>query len=734
MLKPARKSGLESFEYWNDIIETLDMGGMTRDPLILKACKLCNETGYYKLLRDILTRKPQILMAAKRNISEQKKFPFMPYPWKRKDLAKLSGKYDIGIINNNGDRAGLDPIDFTRGLFICGETGSGKSYPSLRLMKQIFSEPIDKRGFNVIVVQSVKRDADFLLNTNKDIVILDWQDIRRSPLFVEPWDKQASKISSFCDVYSSVNWLMMHGQPLLSNTLKICLNKFGNDTNFEHLFDHVDLSAKYIGLLGPEHRNSRDHLKFSLFSFKETGSILNCRRGFSVSEFFTKKDIILNLLDQKSDYIIATFITDLLLDIKRYYEQDPQQGKLRTLIIIDESRRVLAAKNPNSQTGHNPSAPMIEVVTTRRSAGIGIIALTQEPQSAPDWLTNNSAYVLVMVISGRGRKEAQELINLSKVQSDYIDCLPSFGEGIMRYSGFDRRIVLKVPSDLDDTPIPPAQISELMKDRIKELHSTIDESISGDISDLHNISGISKNISNKSQSDNDKSKAFDIKQQKKLTLDKMNSLAIIDILLKNPFVPFTEIRDTLKISAQRMRDAVEYMNSRNLLVSVKCLSLKNRTAEYLVLTDRISEKEKSVAVSPFMFKHRMYEQRVADCLNAKGYTTTIEFQGDDIDRSNAAKTIKINTSDGREILIPKRIDVFAVHPTTKERIAFEITLSFSNLMDNIHKCLEIFHVDVLRIVTENEEAKSYAMNLVSNKVPGYLAERIKFNTMKDFSM
>ena len=184
---------LNKYKIFREIVETLDKGGMTKDPLVLTACQQFSDLGYIKTLERLLNKHPHILEIARRNIQEQMDYPFWPPPYKKRELEKLQGKYDIGLINNDGDKVYLNPDNFIRIFFICGGIGSGKSYPLLRLLLQILSTPVEERGFNVLIIQAVKRDADFLLRHNKDLIILEWEDIRRSPLYVEDWNTQKAK-------------------------------------------------------------------------------------------------------------------------------------------------------------------------------------------------------------------------------------------------------------------------------------------------------------------------------------------------------------------------------------------------------------------------------------------------------------------------------------------------------------------------------------------------------------
>ena len=711
----------DKFKIYSEIIEVLEKGGMTKKyPFVMQAVRYFHESSYTKSIDSILKKYPQILHQARRNVLEQKEFPFWPPPYKKYELEKLKGKYDIGIINPNGDRAYINKSDLKSGLTLLGQIGSGKSYPVLRILKQILSEPIEQRGFNVLIIQASKNDADFLIRYNKDLLVMDWKDVRRSPLYIEEWDIQEQKINSFCEIYQTNNWLMAFGQPLFRNAVKKCIDKYGTQTDFHKIFNNVDFSAKDIGIQGPEHKNIRDNLRSTLFSFRETGKILNCHKGLTVKDFFTKKDIILNIQPTQlpSKYVLATFLSDLFKDIQRYYLNNPlsknANSNLRTLIVIDECRRVFPNSNTANKSGHEPNEPMIDFVTTRRSSGIGLIAVTQEPSSAPDWLVINSAYVLSMAISGKGRKDIREIINLSKDQASFMDHFSKFGVGIMRYHGYPKRFLIGIPGDLDDTPIPPDQVRMLMKDKIKSWIEPIDQQYKLDIQ--KEIVGLEQNKEEQEKKQKEqKMQNMTAKQERKFLEMKLDAITIMETLSKNPFIHKTGLRNaTSNNSASRIDKAIEYLTKENLAVVVKCVSEAGKPkTNYIALTDSAKEylNKKTAFINPTHFKHTMYKLRVASVLKFKGYETKVEY-------SNESKTAFI--------------DVFAINNKLNLRIAYEVTLSFSNLKKNVYKCLNEFEVDELVIVTENKNNQSIAMNIISNQIEPKYFERITYTEIKDF--
>ena len=90
-------------------------------PEVYMAWKVAKQTDDFGLLSELLKRDPWIINLPKKRLLS---CPFfLP---KREDLHKIQGAFNLGLANKGTERVGLRPLDFTRGLFICGETVSGK--------------------------------------------------------------------------------------------------------------------------------------------------------------------------------------------------------------------------------------------------------------------------------------------------------------------------------------------------------------------------------------------------------------------------------------------------------------------------------------------------------------------------------------------------------------------------------------------------------------------------------
>lgn len=434
---------IQQFNDWQDVLDTLEMGGMTdpkRYPQIYGRWVAAKQRNNFRPLEDLLNKRTWIIAEA---IKNTRALSFLPLPHGA-ELAKIRGPLKFGWVNHNLDWCGLSPEDFARGLFICGATGSGKTQAVLRLLWQILQEPPSRRGYNVIIIQVVKRDADFLILDHPGLRIIEWKDLRHAMFATEDWDSEETNIETATSAFAIANYLMSLTQPVLKGAVRLCQAKKAPLT-FSNIKKEVQAAADMFGE-GLKSKESVFKIMARLFEFMDTGHVMDTPAGFSIADFWTKEDICLNLMDQPNDYIYATLITDLLLKIQRYHEAHKTSGKLNTLIVIDECRSVFPARRDIHDI--DPDRLMERFITTARSAGVGRITITQEPQSVTDWLADNSAFFLTFPIAGQAYEYLRRCQNLKDEQLEYIEKLPEKGTGIMRDVRFDRKYLIQIPGDL----------------------------------------------------------------------------------------------------------------------------------------------------------------------------------------------------------------------------------------------------------------------------------------------
>ncbi|MFC1829708.1 hypothetical protein ACFL0O_08855, partial [Thermodesulfobacteriota bacterium] len=676
---------MDNLEYYREKVKKLIEGGVPEQyPELHIACKLFWETHDYKLLKSILDENPGLIADAERAINETQQAledcPLRPFP-KSDELESIQGQFNLGYVNPNLDFCGFDPLDFTRGLFVCGAIGSGKSYPILRLLSQILSVPITERGFNVLVIQVVKRDADFLVKRFPDFRIIEWENLRRNIFEVEPWDKSEAKINSAVSIFSSANYLRSLTQPILNECVDLC-RKDKLPLNFTEIFDQVKNATKTLEQQGYDTKNMADKVKLRINEFAKKPQ-LNLNNGLRIDNFWSEEDICLNLIEEKNTYIYSTVITDILISLQRYYERFPvYPPKLRTLLIIDECRTIFP--NVNDFRDFNADRFLELFVTTRRAAGIGLIALTQEPQSVSTWLTNNSAFFLTFPIRGEAVEYVQRYQNLSEDQVGYIPQLPKYGTGIMSDVRFNRPFLMQVPGDFQIEIFTKEEADELTQDYIKELHERI----------------------TKNKKEEQSAEVIEYGKKLKIYSD---GYRILEALKKNPFLHKTAIRDQLGL-ADRINKAVDWLTGSKYVIEAEFRhSSKGKAyAKYLVLTEKgqdTIQMPRSRRISKNRFQHTLFIKRLADWIEGQGYEPIREYHVSDLE---------------------ERIDVFAIQDGL--RTACEITLSTKteDVLRNVHKCFNIYNVDELYIICDSKKEAGDVQKRILPKIPANWIPKIIF--------
>jgi len=474
---------VRDFEHAIHIMSVLEEGRMTENPEVKIKCEAAWDTRDISLLQEILDEYPGIYEEALRNIDEkqtwEEKEPFRPYP-EGEEVEKIAGPLPLGYANKNP--VGLYSLDLTLGLFVCGEIGSGKTYAVLRLYDHILSIPIEQRGFNVVIIQVVKNEADYLIKRHPYLRIIDWgKNFRRNIFEVEPWENPFEKYKTACAIFSSVNYLLSMTQPILKRAVFRCYEKNkvfdgkNNFPNFSEILGEIDNAAADMGLGGYEHRNYRDKLKLRLSDFIEV-EVMDCKHGYRIDTFWSKEDICLNVMTEPSPYVYGTAITDILINLQKYHQQNPSHPpRLKTLIGIDECRSVFPVKN--NQIDFESDRFLEQFISTARSSGMGRITITQEPQSVPSWLSNNSAFFMTFPIAGEAVDHLKKLQNLSDAQIDFINRLPPSGTCIFRDRRFDRPYLLEIPGDLEIEAVTEGEVEEIMAPFIKRLEAQLPKDI-----------------------------------------------------------------------------------------------------------------------------------------------------------------------------------------------------------------------------------------------------------------
>jgi len=387
------------------------------------ACRVFTEYQDRTALEDYLEEFPEIEEEAEielERIEEEKTTdPFKPYPHDE-DLKYIDGQIKTGCINEQDQMAGLNPIDFTQGVFICGMPGCGKTTLGLSMLYQMLNANCP---YKLKIIEDTKPDADFLIKDFPDTKILEFKDLYINPWQVEDWDTELEKMNSVVEILSSTMWMMQHSGLIFKMAVELAY-KVSKDTglpvNFSMIKTQVTAAADKVGLAGFDYKNALDHINFICETFIQTGKSMNAHYGFTIENLWNRHHVILNLMDESSPYIKSTLVMYLLKEWQRYNEKHPlPHPELRDLVYVDESRNIFPASRPHNESGHDPNKPLKDWVGSRRSSGIGYIVMTQEIQSAPDWLIDNTATIIGFPIHGENRDKFLRVANLDEHGGGY---------------------------------------------------------------------------------------------------------------------------------------------------------------------------------------------------------------------------------------------------------------------------------------------------------------------------
>jgi len=370
-----------------------------------------------------ITNFPKTINQAKERLQtieeEQITDPLKPYPHDD-ELELIDGAVKIGCVNENDQQAGINPTDFTEGVFVCGRPGCGKTTLGLSILTQMLQQ---NRPYKIKIIQDTKRDADFLIKYFPDIKIIESKDLRLNMWQVEDWDTEHEKMNSVVEILSSTMWMMEHTGLIFKMAVKLAYqvsNETGLPVIFSTIKKQIKTAASAVGLEGYDHKNALDHINFVLETFIQTDKSMNARYGFTIEDFWNNHHVILNLMNESSPYIKSTLVMYLFKEWQRYNEKHPTpKPELRDLIYVDESRNIFPASRPHNESGHDPNKPLKDWVGSRRSSGIGYMVATQEINSAPDWLVDNSKFVIGFPIYGENRDKLLRVLNLDEHGGGY---------------------------------------------------------------------------------------------------------------------------------------------------------------------------------------------------------------------------------------------------------------------------------------------------------------------------
>lgn len=679
---------IRNFKHALKIIDAARESGLiSRDRYLRHVCRICLKTTSYIHLQKYLNQNPHVAAQLDNLVYQRseayKKDPFMPYP-NLKEMHLIEGCIQIGTVNYHHDLMGLNPIDFTRIVFGCGMPGCGKTTLNRAIVND-FLEWQHELDTNVIIIQDSKRDLDSFIIKFPKLRVLEWKDLRFNMWEVEPWDDFDAKLNCVFDVFSAANWLLQHTHPVGKRAVKRCYDNYektGIPFNFEDIKRYVKPAAKSIGLEGFRQKDAIDHINFTLESFIQTKDTLNCRCGLSIEEFWSKENVVVNLMGESNPYVKATFVMTLFKELQRYYERYPTPHKLHTLIDIDECRYVLLSKTGNREVDHDPDRPLIQWAATRRSSGIGLIAFTQEIMSAPNWLVDNASFIIGFPVMGESREKLARVLNLTPEQYDHIDHMTQTGMAIVNDIRFPRRIKV-ITEHLETEEVTQKEVQDLMQPWISDMH--------GDLK--YKGQSLIRKATLPSSDTNPAAADPEIKELR----DKMyrHTKEFFQWLRANQFKSKSQLfeparKANIRINRPKFLKSLDWLVKEELVVDKK-IAISTTPSTFYVIT----KKGHDVLGTPKTSKHRYELRHFEHTLSCHIVKTYLESCGYDPKREK------------------DNIDVFC--EIKGKKVAFEyINTGMRNLVMTAYKTLISLGMDEIVFVLNSNPDKETAQEIINN--------------------
>jgi len=307
----------------------------------------------------------------------------------------------------------------------------------------------------------------------------------------------------------------------------------------------------------------------------------------------------------------------------------------------------------------------------------------------------------------------QELLGLSDAQYEHLPKLPQMATAIFLDKRFNRPYEVLIVGDLEVVPITTAETGEIMRERIAEKHAQIIR----------------------------RHKPHEIRHTREQLTEKFGTLSnkaqiVLELLGNDPFLYRKMLYDKIEGNNQATEKEISWLIEYGFIQEIKCRTGKTASADFFPLTsvghDWLETPESHRRPQPSHFRHTYYILKVALHLRKQGHTVEIEYTPNRTEDGEPT-SFSVGTSTDTSIEVYERIDVYSEQ--NGERVAYEVTLSFSNLKHNIYKCF--YKMDMDRVVVvcdlgETNKAERMIESYNLSKEPKDLRSMIEVRKITEF--
>lgn len=613
--------------------------------------------------------------------------PFYPAPT-RQEALKLKGPIEVGTINRSGDKIGLLLEEFCLNLASFGRPGTGKS-----VLKSMMIDAILELKTCKVLVLDPKSDHLHLARKHEIAVISFedmWFNLWQPPEGFDPY----LYIAAASRIFIESNVLQDIGLRVIEKALRICFDNMKYidgqaiwPTN-EDIFNAVNnVFSSMQG--GGQWSDFRVKLRLRLQSLIDQSQTFNCPFGFPI-EFFLNNSIIITGTSKNPDYLVRLVLLGIMMKLHLHaLSKGLRSQGLRLLFVLDEAYTFLDSEMDSNPYIRNDIMKLL--LRQNREFGYGVWASAQEPGSLTRTLRDNAAHVLTFPLHAGSLEEAKKIMNLSNDEANHLNKLPGAFTGIIRTPRADRPLIFKVEN-------PVFRDKHMSQEEIEEINRPLIGSIVSDLKD-RNERAIAYKLRFTSR--------LGSQQKKQARTIKISEHAeiVVDTLQRLPFLPHSLLLGKIGLSQKDFTSTIDHLKSAGLIHEVVCVTARTgKKSRFYPLSDQNNPQPK---IPARLFPHTFYTHLIARSLRSTGAQPILEYS-----REGYLGRIDIGVNSESGL------------------IAYEITLSRDNLLQNIEKCIDMGAKEIT-IVCESSKDLNAAETLIQSKHPEF-ASRVGFSLVKDF--
>lgn len=669
-----------------DAIELLRKGGMLDHPGIAVHVQRTLDTNDGSRLIQFLKSHPSIMARARNRVTKEEfenaLSPYRPYPSEKEAKESLSGPLKLGFVNAFKSMFGIMWDTLCLPVLIAGRTGSGKS----SLIKSMIYQIITTRlPFNVLI-PDLKKEYRHLCTPGTNLKVLTSDRIMINPLQVPTWCTRITDyIVAFAKAFVSENYLVGTSENLLIELVDRLYRERGiyagsrNYPTFRDLYNLIDGMLK--GKNPPRFTDVLLWLQNRLLPYTLSGSF-QCQIGIPF-EIFQKENLVFEMDRGFTDRMYNFTIAIIAYLLYMYNKANDIGGSIKHWFVVDEARILF---NANRNVMDFGESILTEILTKSRAYGISFQLASQESGSFNSAARSSSFLKIALPLNDAADLNfIRESFGLSEEQTEAVFELPPYGVAVVRYGGYPKPFLLEVPFFEIKQKVSDAELRSQMASFYTDLDRHIEICVEPAPTEA-------------------------APKPEAVATIPAASATVLFFLGTYPFTTISELKHAPGFKSPTQSDKALAWLTQNKYVRIEQHRVsKTKPSKFPVLLEKaLAYLGMKGIPGKGSFEHSLYQHLVYERLRKDGYDAKIE---------------------GRLSGSNKRIDVLAAFPDRKRILAFEITLSFSNLTANIISDFNAGVSEVV-IVCRTKEDMNKAEGIIAGAAfPEVINQQIRFETI-----